>query len=133
VGDPQSADLQPGLRAQVNQTVEARHTARHLGSGEVDVFATPAMIALMEKAAVQAIDHLLPAGKRTVGIRIDVVHTAPTPLGMTVTAQAELTAVEGRTLTFHVAAADEREQIGAGTHKRVIIDLEQFTTKAKTK
>lgn len=88
------------------------------------------MIALMESAAVQATDHLLPAGKRTVGTHIDVVHTAPTPLSMTVTVHAELTAIEGCTLTFHVTAADEREQIGAGTHQRVIVDLEKFTERA---
>jgi fluoroacetyl-CoA thioesterase len=133
MGDSQPANLKPGLHAELRQTVEARHTARHLGSGEVEVFATPAMIALMERAAVQAADHLLPAGKRTVGIRVDVRHTAPTPLGMTVTARAELTAIEGRTLTFHVTAADEREQIGAGTHQRAIIDVEKFTERVRLK
>jgi fluoroacetyl-CoA thioesterase len=130
MGDPQPADLKPGLHAEVHLTVKARHTARHLGSGGVNVFATPAMIALMESAAVQAADHLLPEGKRTVGIGIDVHHTAPTPLGMTVTARAELTAIEGRILTFRVTAADEREQIGAGTHQRAIIDVEKFAARA---
>jgi fluoroacetyl-CoA thioesterase len=113
--------------------VEAKHKARHLGSGGVDVFATPAMVALMEEAALGAVDPLLPPGQLTVGSSLDVRHIAPTPLGMKVTARAELLAVDGRMLSFRVEAFDERERIGEGTHVRAVIQLDRFSARIAAK
>ena len=115
-----------GLRGEAHLTVRDIHLATHVGSGSVDVLATPEMICLMEQAAVAAVDHLLPDGDSTVGIHLDVSHLAATPPGMQVTATAELTVVDGRKLEFRVEAHDERELIGRGTHRRMIVHLERF-------
>jgi len=120
------AEIKPGLVGEYRVKVVPENTAQHLGSGSVAVFATPEMVRSMERAAVAAVDHLLPEGQRTVGIHIDVRHLAPTPLGMTVTARAELIEVDGRKLTFRVEAHDEQEKVGEGIHHRMIIDLERF-------
>ncbi len=126
-------EIVPGLVGQSEMFVREENTARHLGSGNVAVLATPEMVRLMEKAAVAAVDHLLPDGYRTVGVEVDVRHLAATPVGMRVRAQAELAAVEGRKLTFRVEAFDEVERIGEGEHKRAIIDLERFTERVEAK
>jgi fluoroacetyl-CoA thioesterase len=125
--------LVPGMTGEASITVEARHTARHLGSGGVDVFATPAMVALMEEAALAAVDRHLPPGQLTVGYSLDVRHVAATPVGMTVSAKAELLAVDGRMLSFRVEAFDEKERIGEGTHVRAVISLEKFSAKLAAK
>ncbi|MCJ7666749.1 MAG: thioesterase family protein [Anaerolineae bacterium] len=122
-----------GLRAEVRLVVREEDTAKHLGSGNVAVLATPRMIALMEKASVKAVDHLLPPGQATVGSEIRVRHLAATPQGIEVTVFSELVEVEGRRLTFKVEAFDEREKIGEGTHIRFIIDLDRFREKVKAK
>ncbi len=126
-------EIVPGLVGQTELLVREENTARHLGSGNVDVLATPEMIRLMEKAAVAAVDHLLPNGYRTVGVGMDVRHLAATPVGMSVRAQAELTAVEGRRLTFRVEADDEVERIGEGEHERVIVDPGRFEERVEAK
>ena len=126
-------EIVPGLVGQSEMVVREENTARHLGSGNVAVLATPEMIRLMERAAVAAVDHLLPDGYRTVGVELKVRHLAATPMGMRVRAQAELVAVEGRKLTFRVEADDEVEKIGEGEHKRVIIDLERFEERVEAK
>ena len=126
-------EIVPGLIGQIEMVVREENTAQHLGSGNVAVLATPEMVRLMEKAAVAAVDHLLPDGYRTVGVAVNVRHLAVTPVGMRVRAQAELTAVEGRRLTFRVEAFDEVERIGEGEHSRVIIDLERFEERVKAK
>jgi len=123
----------PGLAAEIETRVDVEKTARHLGSGDVSVLATPEMIRLMERAAVQAVDHLLPDGYRTVGVHVDVRHLAATPVGLTVRAKAELVQVEGRQLSFHVEASDGVEMIGEGSHKRMIIDLARFRERAASK
>jgi len=123
----------PGLVGERSTTVVLENTARHLGSGNVAVFATPEMIRLMEKAGVEAVDHLLPEGYRTVGVHVNVSHMAATPLGMTVRARAELTEVDGRRLTFRVEAFDDVEKIGEGTHQRMIINLAKFRERAESK
>lgn len=128
-----ASNISPGLRAEVRRKVTPEITARHLGSGNVEVLATPAMIALMEQAAVQAVDPLLPPGQKTVGVAVDVKHMAPTPVGMEVRAVAELLEVDGRKLLFKVEAYDEKEKVGEGFHRRVIIDLEQFAAKVSGK
>jgi len=126
-------EIVPGLVGQIELLVREENTARHLGSGNVAVLATPEMVRLMEKAAVAAVDHLLPDGYRTVGVGVNVRHLAATPVGMRVRAQAELIAVEGRKLTFRVEADDEVEKIGEGEHRRVIIDLERFKARVEAK
>ena len=125
--------LSPGLKAEVRRKVTPDITARHLGSGNVEVLATPAMIALMEQAAVRAVDPLLPEGQKTVGVAVEVKHLAPTPVGMEVSARAELIEVDGRKLLFKVEAHDEKEKVGEGLHRRVIIDVERFASKVKEK
>ena len=109
------------------------HTAPHVGSGRVRVLATPVMVNLMEAAALQAVEGLLPAGHQTVGTHLDITHTAATPVGMRVRAYAELTKVEKRTLTFSVHAEDEKERIGGGLHERIIINLERFDQRMQEK
>ncbi len=123
----------PGLVGQIEMRVHEDNTASHLGSGNEAVLATPEMIRLMERAAVAAVDHLLPDGYRTVGVEVDIRHLAATPVGMRVQAQAELIAVEGRRLTFRVEAFDEVEKIGEGVHRRVIIDVERFKERVEAK
>jgi fluoroacetyl-CoA thioesterase len=125
--------LEPGLVGEATLVVATTHTARHLGSGGVDVLATPIMIALMEDAARNLVDPELDPGQMSVGVNLNVTHLAATPLGMRVTARAKLLALEGRKLTFEVEAHDEREKIGEGTHTRAIINLDRFMTRAKEK
>jgi predicted thioesterase len=114
-------------------TVTPDLTARHLGSGGIEVYATPAMIALMEAAAVAAIDPLLPDGQVSVGVAIAVEHLAATPLGQQVRARAEVTGVDGRKVHFKVEAWDEVEQIGRGTHTRVVIDVGRFLERVQAR
>lgn len=122
----QAADLEPGLRGTARLRVQEEHTAPHLRSGGVPVLATPALIALMEWASRDATDHLLPPGTASVGTEIQVKHLAATPVGMEVTAHAELVAVEGHVLTFKVEAYDAVERVGEGIHQRFIVDVERF-------
>jgi fluoroacetyl-CoA thioesterase len=122
-----------GLRGNAQVIVDGGNTAKHHGSGRLDVFATPAMVALMEQAALLAVEELLPEGYDTVGIRIQTTHIAATPMGMTVRAEAELTQVEGKKLTFMIKAYDEKEMIGEAIHERVIIQVDRFLQKAEDK
>ena len=119
-------NIEPGLVGKSELTVEETHTASHLGSGGVEVLATPVMIALMEDAARSSVDSKLDQGQMSVGVNLNVSHLPATPVGMRVTARAELVAVEGRRLTFKVEAHDEWEKIGEGTHIRAIINLDRF-------
>jgi fluoroacetyl-CoA thioesterase len=125
--------LQSGLKGSVEIIVAEEHTAPHVGSGRVHVLATPVMVNLMEAAALQAVEGLLPAGHQTVGTHLDITHTAATPVGMRVQAYAELTKVDKRTLTFSVHAEDEKERIGEGIHERIIINLERFDARMQEK
>ena len=129
------SDLKPGLTAESTLVVQAKHTASHLGagSGGVDVLATPIMIGLMEDAARRLVDPRLDPGHMSVGVNLNVTHLAATPVGMQVTARAELAAVEGRWLTFKVEAHDEKEKVGEGTHTRAIINLARFMAKTREK
>jgi fluoroacetyl-CoA thioesterase len=128
-----SAQVQPGLIGEATVQVAPELTARHLGSGAVGVFATPELVRIMERAAVNALKpHLLP-GQQSVGALVNVRHLAATPLGATVTARAELIAVDGRRLTFRVTAHDGIDTIGEGMHERVLIDLARFEAKAAAK
>jgi fluoroacetyl-CoA thioesterase len=125
--------LEAGLIGEAMLVVATTHTASHLGSGGVDVLATPIMIALMEDAARTLVDSKLDPGQMSVGVNLNVTHLAATPLGMRVIARAKLLTVEGRKLTFEVEAHDEREKIGEGTHTRAIINLDRFMARAKEK
>jgi len=114
-------------------TVGTRDTAPRVGSGKIAVLAPPIMINLIEEAAVSAIEELLPPGKQSLGTHLDVSHVAATPVGMTVTATAEVTEVEGRRVTFRVTAEDAVEVIGEGTHTRVVVTAETFEARLATK
>ena len=125
--------IEIGMKGRAEAVVTQDNTAQAVGSGLVPVFATPCMIALMENAAVNAVLAGLAPDVGTVGTRLNVTHDAATPGGMTVWAEAEVTAVEGRKLTFAVTAWDETEKIGGGTHERFIIRPERFLAKAQGK
>lgn len=125
--------IQAGLSGERKTKTTEEMTARHIGSGEVDVYATPAMIALMEAAALAALDRYLPEGQTSVGIALDVHHLAATPLGQWVRARAEVKAVDGRKVAFRVQAWDESELIGEGTHTRIVIDEERFIKRVRSK
>lgn len=125
--------LTPGLVGERTLIVEERHTASHLGSDGVAVYATPMMILAMEEAAVNAVDHLLGPGTVTVGYHLDVKHLAATPQGMRVTAKAKLIRIDGKMLHFIVEATDEVDRIGEGTHIRAIIDVEKFRARMQAK
>jgi fluoroacetyl-CoA thioesterase len=125
--------LEPGLLGTATRIVTDEHTAARLGSGRAPVLATPMMIALMEAAAVDCIERLLPEGQESLGTSVEIEHIAATPVGMTVSARAELRHVDGRTLIFDVEARDERELVGRGRHTRVIVDSARFRAKALAK
>ena len=125
--------LTVGSKGRAEALVTEDKTAAAVGSGLVPVFATPYMVALMENAAVNAVQAGLEAGQGTVGTKLEVTHDAATPVGMKVWAEAELTAVEGKKLTFTVRAFDEAGPIGGGTHERFIITVGRFLAKAEAK
>lgn len=125
--------LLPGLTGTASGEVTSANTAIALGSGDVPVFATPALAGLMEAAAVDALLDALDAEQTTVGVQLELQHLAATPLGMTVRAEARLMTVEGRSLTFRVSATDEVEQIGVGMHQRVIVDRDRFMSRTLAK
>lgn len=127
------SELIPGLTGELEIRVTEADTASRWGSGLVPVFSTPALIGLMEGAAVQALHGGLPPGQTTVGGHIDVHHLAATPVGMAVHARAKLTEVDGRKLTFQIEAWDEVEPIGEAVHERLIIDEARFVAKAQAK
>jgi predicted thioesterase len=125
--------LRPGLRGAVEIVVGNEHTAPHVGSGRVPVLATPVVINLLEAAALAAVEHLLPPGHQSLGTELNVRHFAATPVGMRVQAEAEVVAVDGRTLKFRVSARDEREPISDGTHERVIVNVARFDQRMERK
>ncbi len=126
-------ELKPGLNATVEIVVGTRDTAAHVGSGKIGVLATPILVTLLESAALQAVERFMPPGQQTVGTRLDIAHTAATPVGMRVRAHAELVAVDGRKLTFKLNAEDEVEAIGGGTHERLIISVDRFDQRMQKK
>jgi len=128
-----TSDLHPGLTGSAEILVGTRDTAPHVGSGKVKVLATPVMVSLMEEASLNAVEGLLPPGHQTVGTRLEITHTAATPVGLRVTATAEVTRVEGRRITFRVWAIDEKERIGEGTHERIVVEVARFDLRAQAK
>jgi fluoroacetyl-CoA thioesterase len=125
--------IAPGLTGTAEVVVGPEHTAPFVGSGRIAVLATPVMINLIEAAALAAVEHLLPAGHQSLGIQLDVSHTAATPIGLRVTAIAEVAEVQGRTVSFRVAARDEFESIGGGTHRRVVVSVSRFDERVQRK
>jgi len=131
---PQGSDpIQPGLAGSASLIVAEEHTAPRVGSGRVHVLATPVMINLIEAAALEAVERFLPAGHQSLGTLLNVRHIAATPVGMRVTARAEVIAVEGRTIRFRVEAHDERELIGDGEHARVVVNVAKFDQRVQRK
>ena len=130
---PVLARITPGLTGTSEIVVGPEHTAPFVGSGRIAVLATPVMINVIEAAALAAVEHLLPAGHQSLGIQLDVSHVAATPVGLRVTATAEVVGVEGRTITFRVEARDEVETIGGGTHQRVVVSVERFDERVQRK
>ena len=122
-----------GLKGRSETVVTEHNTADAVGSGLVPVFATPYLIALMENAASTSLLPYLAADEGTVGTHLDVAHTSATPIGMKVWADAVVTAVDGKKITFEVSAFDEAGEIGRGTHERFIIRPEKFLAKAQGK
>ena len=125
--------LEAGIKGMQKTEVCDSNSALAMGSGTLKVFATAAMIALMEETSWKSVAPHLEEGSGTVGTALHIQHTAATPLGMTVTCESELTAVEGRKLTFHVVARDEAGVIGEGDHERFIVNNEKFQAKADSK
>ncbi len=121
--------LEKGLSAQSRTTVCRENTAARMGSGDMEVFATPAMVALMENAAMTAVAAELPEGSTTVGAEMNATHIKPSGLGAEITATAVLTEVEGRKLTFNVGARDAGGMIGEGVHIRYVVDRRKFMDK----
>ncbi len=121
--------MEIGLKYESQTVVSEANTAATLGSGDMAVFATPAMVALMENAAMLAVKESLPEGSATVGTQMNTSHIKASPLGATITASAELTAIDGRRLTFAVKAWDDKGIIGEGEHTRFIVDRERFLSK----
>ncbi|HTP91978.1 MAG TPA: thioesterase family protein [Xanthobacteraceae bacterium] len=123
----------PGLVGTAEIVVGPEHTAPFVGSGRIAVLATPVMINVIEAAALAAVEHLLPAGHQSLGIKLDVSHIAATPIGLRVTATAEVLRIEGRTIFFRVEAHDEIEPIGGGTHDRVVVSVARFDERVQRK
>lgn len=125
--------LQTGIKGEVKEIVSEKNSAAAMKSGELNVYATPSMIALMEQAAYKSVAGELEEGMGTVGTLMNVSHISATPLGMEVTAKTELIDIDRKRLVFHVEAFDERGKIGEGTHERFIIDNRKFQEKTDNK
>jgi predicted thioesterase len=126
-------EITVGMKGEVGTVVEREDTALEVGSGSLLVYATPCMVALMEGAACEAIAEALGEDKTTVGIELNIQHTSATPVGLEVRAEAEVTAVDGKIITFQLKAFDEAGEIGSGTHKRAIVPVQKFLDKTYSK
>ena len=123
-------EITVGMKGEVSTLVEREDTAREVGSGSLLVYATPCMVALMEGAACEAIEEAMDDTKTTVGPELNIQHLSATPVGLEVRAEATVTAVEGKVITFEVKAFDEAGEIGRGIHKRVLVPTQKFLEKA---
>src|SRR5438105_1228355 len=130
---PDPSGLIEGLSGNARITVGEEHTAPRIGSGRVHVLATPVMINLMEAAALDAVERLLPPGHQSLGTHLNVGHYAATPVGMGLRASAVVTKIEGRIIEFRVEAFDEKERVGDGTHIRVVVNVERFDQRVQRK
>ena len=122
-----------GATGRASIVVGPEHTAPEIGSGKVAVLATPVMINVMEAAALDAIEALLPEGHQSLGTHLNVGHYAATPVGMTLRATAEVMKIEGRTVEFRVEAFDDSERVGHGTHTRVVVNVARFDQRVQRK
>ena len=122
-----------GIEGAQSVTVDESNLASTVGSGDLPVFATPSMIALIEKTASQSVMPYLDIGTSTVGTHLDIAHTSATPIGMTVVCETELVEIDRRRLVFKVRVYDSKGDIGSGTHERFIVDCEKFLSKAELK
>lgn len=125
--------LTPGIKGKQTVTVTHEQTAAHYGSGALEVFATPAMVALLEETAWKSVQPYLEPGQGTVGTRVDVRHLAATPLGMQVTCESELVEIDRRRLVFQVEIYDEKTKVGEGIHERFVIQSDKFLAAANAK
>jgi predicted thioesterase len=125
--------LKDGLQGIAAITVGEEHTAPSIGSGKVRVLATPVMINMMEAAALDAIERLLPPGHQSLGTHLNVGHYAATPVGMGLRATAIVTKVDGRAVDFRVEAFDDKERVGDGTHTRVVVNVARFDARVQRK
>ncbi|MBR3094790.1 MAG: thioesterase family protein [Clostridia bacterium] len=125
--------LTPGIKGKQTVTVTHEQTAAHYGSGALEVFATPAMVALLEETAWKSVQPYLEPGQGTVGTRVDVRHLAPTPLGGKVTCESELVEIDRRRLVFQVEIYDEKTKVGEGIHERFVIQSDKFLAAANAK
>ena len=126
-------EIKVGMIGTASTIAEREDTAYEVGSGSLLVYATPCMVALMEGAACDAIAAELPEGKTSVGTELNISHISATPVGLEVRAEAEVTEVEGNTITFRITAYDEAGKIGEGTHKRVVVTTQKFLDKTYSK
>lgn len=129
----QSDKIVAGLTGQADLIVGDEHTAVRVGSGKIAVLATPVLINLFEAAALDCAEGLLDEGYQTLGTHLNIRHIAATPVGMRVNAEARLTGVDGRTLTFELSAYDQDELIGDGQHQRVIVNVARFEARVARK
>lgn len=125
--------LTPGIKGKQTVTVTHEQTAAFYGSGALEVFATPAMVALLEETAWKSVQPYLEPGQGTVGTRVDVRHLAPTPLGGKVTCESELVEIDRRRLVFKVEVFDEKTKVGDGLHERFVIQNDKFLAAANAK
>ena len=126
-------EITVGMKGIAETLVEREDTAKEVGSGSLLVYATPCMAALMEGAACEAIAEALKETETTVGVELNIQHTSATPVGLDVRAEAEVTAVDGKVITFAITAYDEAGEIGKATHKRVIVNSQKFLEKVYNK
>ena len=125
--------METGIKNVIELTVTHDKTAAAVGSGTLEVFATPAMIALIEETAWKSVTPYLEKGQATVGTKLDISHIAPTPVGLAVRCEPEVSEVDGRCLKFKANVYDEKGLIGTGVHERFIVDAEKFQAKANGK
>lgn len=126
-------NLQIGIKGHKEIIVSETETASKFGSGLIDVYATPAMVGLMETTAQESVQKYLPKGHITLGIEINIKHLKATLIGMKVKCETELLQIDGKKLTFQVAAYDDLGKIGEGTHCRYIVETKKFLEKLKQK
>ena len=126
-------EITVGMKGEVGTTVEREDTALEVGSGSLLVYATPCMVALMEGAACEAIAEALGENQTTVGTALNIEHISATPVGLDVRAEATVTAVEGKVISFDVKAFDEAGEIGRGSHTRVVVNSQKFLDKTYSK
>ena len=126
-------EITVGMKGEVSSFVEREDTAKEVGSGSLLVYATPCMVALMEGAACEAIQEVLDDTKTTVGTALNIEHISATPVGMDVRAEATVTAIDGKVITFEIYAYDEAGEIGRGIHNRVIVPTQKFLDRAYNK